>query len=825
MQHSAGELVESLPDSLQERARVVQAGPLRHDAEFVLYWMRTAVRADENPALDLAIQAANKLEVPLLVYHALSERYPFASDRHHTFIIQGARDVQVSIQRRRVGYVFHLERHGQRGPHLRTLAMRAAFVVTEEMPVEPLRGWTLALGRVGTPIIAVDTACVVPMQLVGKAHERAFAFRNATRKLYAERLHRLPDALKPIIESYVPQDLPFDPIDLQAADIPQLVSECDIDHAIGPVPHTVGGSSAGYARWEAFKRGGLSRYDRSRNNPLNDGVSRMSPYLHYGMVSPLRIAREAAEFENEGAEKFLDELLIWRELAYAFCFYRHDHERLSALPDWALATLSEHETDERPRLLSWETMARGRTGDLLWDAAQRSLLLHGELHNNVRMTWGKTILNWTRDAERALATMIDLNHRYALDGRDPASYGGILWCLGQFDRPFPPARPIFGTVRNRTTNEHAQRLDPHAYLQRTTRHLNNPMPTVAVIGAGVSGLMCARTLADHGFPVTVFEKSRGVGGRMATRRVEKGLRFDHGAQYFTVRDGRFKRYVDSWVEDGIVQRWEGRLVVLEGGVIKAEKGETDRYVAVPAMNAICKHLAKNMNVKFHTRVAPLRRVQDRWQLSSDDDSELGLFDVAIVSVPARQTAELMQLLPAAELADRARGVEMHGCWAVMLAVPGTLDLGFDGAFVHDSPLAWIARNNSKPGRSSSSPETWVLHASAEWSREHIEESPAAVESMLLEEFWQAVGTSPSQLQFRAAHRWRFALPPEPLVENCLFDCGMQIGACGDWCAGPRVEGAFLSGMAAAGRVMGLLKKTESSQDKRPGRQLDLFELQ
>ncbi len=133
------------------------------------------------------------------------------------------------------------------------------------------------------------------------------------------------------------------------------------------------------------------------------------------------------------------------------------------MPDWAIATLAEHEVDKRPALLSWETLARARTGDKLWDAAQLSLLMHGELHNNVRMTWDKEIVSWTSDAQSALATMIDLNHRYALDGRDPASYGGILWCLGQFDRPFPPPRPILGTVRDRSSAEQAKRLNPQAY--------------------------------------------------------------------------------------------------------------------------------------------------------------------------------------------------------------------------------------------------------------------------------------------------------------------------------------------------------------------------
>jgi len=345
--------------------------------------------------------------------------------------------------------VFHLERPGHRGPHLRTLACRAAVLVTEDLPTQPLTGWVDRLAaRCDTPLWAVDTACVVPMRLVGKAHDRAFAFRDATRDLLEKRLTRPWPEVESSREPFLPTDLPFDPVDLKA-DLADLISRCDIDHAVGPVGHTVGGATAGYARWEAFKANKLKRYDDDRNDALRDGVSRISAYLHYGMVSPLRVAREAARVQGVGAEKYLDELLVWRELAYAFCFHRRDHESTAALPPWAVRTLADREGDARPALLDWETLARGKTGDPLRDAAQRSLLLQRELHNNVRMTWGKAFVQWTPDAVTALRRMIDLNHRYALDGRDPASYGGLLWCLGQFDRPHQPPRRIFGTVRTR----------------------------------------------------------------------------------------------------------------------------------------------------------------------------------------------------------------------------------------------------------------------------------------------------------------------------------------------------------------------------------------
>ena len=180
----------------------------------------------------------------------------------------------------------------------------------------------------------------------------------------------------------------------------------------------------------------------------------------------MRIAREAAETGGKGAEKFLDELVIWRELAHNLCFYRHGLvESLAVLPSWARATLVAHPQDPRERR-SREALARGRTGDRLWDLAQASLMRHGELHNNVRMTWGKAILDWTEGREQALAVLIDLNHRFALNGSDPNSYGGLLWCLGLFDWPFPPEKPVLGIVRPRSTASHAKRLDLERYANQ-----------------------------------------------------------------------------------------------------------------------------------------------------------------------------------------------------------------------------------------------------------------------------------------------------------------------------------------------------------------------
>ena len=323
----------------------------------------------------------------------------------------------------------------------------------------------------------------------------------------------------------------------------------------------------------------------------------------------------------------------------------------------------------------------------------------------------------------------------------------------------------------------------------------------AVVGAGLSGLACARRLADHGWSVRVFDKGGGVGGRMSTRRLD-GWHFDHGAQYFTVRDKRFEGFVESYRQNGLVSEWDGEIAVLGGDVKRSKDLHTRRFVGVPGMNSICRHLAAGLNVTLETRVAGLDRVDDRWLLTSDSGAELGGYDFVVVSAPAPQSAAILAA-PAPEMARRAAQVEMVPCWAVMVSFTVPLRLGFDAAFVHDSALAWVARNNSKPGRPDG--EAWLLHASPHWSRFHQELDKEDVSKLLIEAFRTAVGDLNQEPAEVNAHRWRYALPTNPLTEPCLYDVDFGLGACGDWCDGPRVEGAFLSGCALADRLNGYLQ--------------------
>ncbi|MCS6770777.1 MAG: FAD-dependent oxidoreductase [Kiritimatiellae bacterium] len=320
--------------------------------------------------------------------------------------------------------------------------------------------------------------------------------------------------------------------------------------------------------------------------------------------------------------------------------------------------------------------------------------------------------------------------------------------------------------------------------------------SVAVIGAGIAGAIVARRLADRGHEVRVFDKGRGVGGRMSTRR-EGDCAFDHGCQFFTVRDDRFRSYVEAWQDAGWVSPWRHRLAHCDRGSITMARDETVRFVGVPGMNAMIKGMLSDIPVHLATRVRSIREGDAGWQLESDDGPIPDSFDWVIVTAPSAQAAEL--LAPSPRLQAKAASVRMQPCWAVMAMFDFEMDAPFEAAFVQNSPLVWIANGGSKPGRAAH--EAWVLHASPGWSRSHLEEKPERVIAALLDAFYEALGTKPVAPSIALAHRWRYAAPENPLDIGFLWDEDLGLGAAGDWCLNARVENAFLSGFLLADHLL------------------------
>jgi deoxyribodipyrimidine photo-lyase len=341
----------------------------------------------------------------------------------------------------------------------------------------------------------VDSNGLVPLRATERAYPTAFAFRLFLQKNLRHHLSSFPepDPLSGVqlrrlgpLPSAVTKAWPRAGADLLAADRAALRA-LPIDHDVGPVDETRGGFEAGGATLQAFLGSRLARYADERNQPEQDVASGLSPYLHFGHVSvhevfsdlmtterwTTRALGATAGGKREGwwgaspaAEAFLDELVTWREVGYTMSHHRPDYDQYESLPDWARATLDAHARDRRAHCYTLEQFDAARTHDPLWNAAQTQLRREGRIHNYLRMLWGKKILEWSASPRDALAIMIELNNKYALDGRDPNSYSGIFWVLGRYDRPWAPERPIFGTVRYMSSENTARKVRVKGYIAR-----------------------------------------------------------------------------------------------------------------------------------------------------------------------------------------------------------------------------------------------------------------------------------------------------------------------------------------------------------------------
>lgn len=320
---------------------------------------------------------------------------------------------------------------------------------------------------------------------------------------------------------------------------------------------------------------------------------------------------------------------------------------------------------------------------------------------------------------------------------------------------------------------------------------------IAIIGTGIAGLSAARALHEAGQAVHLFDKSRGSGGRMASKRSDAGT-LDLGAQYFTARDRRFSEIVRQWQESGLVEQWAPTLFQSREGQLKPSADEQLRWVGTPTMSAITRGLLGELPVTFSCRITEVFRGERFWTLVDATGASHGPFSHVIIAAPAPQAAALLSGAP--KLAAVAASVAMEPTWAVALGFANPLDTALEGCFVQDDALDWVARNRSKPGRDGAL-DTWVLHATSNWSRQHLDLPKEAVIECLHGAFAELIDCVVPAPELTVAHRWLYARPAQAHEWAALADAGLGLYACGDWCLSGRVEGAWLSGQEAARRLL------------------------
>ncbi len=457
--------------------------------------MVAARRLGDNPALDRAVRFCRELGRPLLIVESLRVDYPWASDRHHRFVMEGMADLARRLAPTPVAYYPYVE-PGPRAARglLATLADRAAVVVTDRSPAFFLpRMLERAAASVRVRFEAVDGVGVLPLDAADRVFPTAYAFRRfVQRSLPAiagdlreppqESLADLP-AMSPEVRSWLAGVQARWPACDVGAGLDEALARLPVDHGVAAGVQA-GGEGEALATLDRFVRDRLLTYADDRRHPDLDASSHLSPYLHFGHISGRAVVRRVlaaagwdgrlkttAQGRREGwwgleanVEAFLDEQLTWREVGHNAAAHLPGYDRYDTLPPWALRTLAAHAGDRRPYTYTPAQLEAAATHDPLWNAAQRQLVREGRLHNVLRMLWGKKVLEWSENPEAAFDTLVHLNNRYAVDGRDPNSYAGITWVFGRYDRAWGPERPIFGTVRYMSSANTARKVRVKRYL-------------------------------------------------------------------------------------------------------------------------------------------------------------------------------------------------------------------------------------------------------------------------------------------------------------------------------------------------------------------------
>lgn len=443
-----------------ERIHPTNSLLIRFNGSFVLYWMQASVRSSCNHALEYALEQAALLNQPLLVFFGLTPNYPEANARMYRFLLEGLSAVQTGLQARDIP--FQLE---MCDPPTRVLELsqQASMLVTDRGYLRLARAWRSRVAeQITCPMLEVESEAVVPLGAVSNKQE--YAARTLRPKIH-KLLGRF--VLPLTARAYTPQPLTIElPTSLDLSDLDTLMARLEVDPSVPAVTTFLGGELEARKHLNLFLEQGLAHYAEGRGGPLAR-VSNLSPYLHYGHLSPLEVVLSLQEFpESDAKAAFLEELIVRRELSFNFCWFNPNYDSFeAALPNWAKLTLQQHADDPRAHLYTLTQLESAQTHDPYWNAAQLEMVKTGKMSNYMRMYWGKKVLEWTPSPQIAWDILIYMNNKYELDGRDPNSFTGIAWCFGNHDRPWT-RRAIFGTVRYMNASGLERKFDMKAYLKK-----------------------------------------------------------------------------------------------------------------------------------------------------------------------------------------------------------------------------------------------------------------------------------------------------------------------------------------------------------------------
>jgi len=441
----------------KERIKLLNGRKVRN-GKYVLYWMQAAQRAEYNHAMEYAIRTANKLKKSVLVFFGITENWPEANLRHYHFMLEGLQEVRKALEAQGIQMVIQRDSPDSGAIEL---SKDAVLVVVDAGQLRIQKKWRASVARqIDCPLYEVETNLIVPVEEASsKENFSAGTFRPRITKKLDYYLVPLKHS-KPKLGSL---GMKFHTFDI--SDIDKALSKLDIDTSVTKVAGFHGGTKEAKRRLNNFLKNKLDGFADLRNDPTADYVSNMSPYLHFGQISPLYIALKVAKTSSAGKESYLEELIVRRELSHNFVFYNNTYDKFACLEPWAKRTLNFHCRDKREYIYTFEQLEKSQTHDPYWNAAQKEMVITGKMHGYMRMYWGKKILEWSRNPQTGFKIALQLNNKYELDGRDANAFAGVAWCFGKHDRAWGD-RLVFGKVRYMNAAGLKRKFDADAYVKK-----------------------------------------------------------------------------------------------------------------------------------------------------------------------------------------------------------------------------------------------------------------------------------------------------------------------------------------------------------------------
>ena len=430
------------------------------DGQFVLYWMQAAQRAEWNHALEYAISVANERKKPVLGAFCIADDFPEANERHYAFMLEGLKETQGSLAKRHIQLVIL---HGKPEQTIPKFSKKADMLVMDEGYLRIQQAWRDVIAEAADcAVYEVTTNLIVPVE---EASDKENFSAGTLRPRIGRQLEKYLVPLKHTKPKHTSLNLKFRSFDI--TDTQKALKKLAIDRSVKASPFFSGGTREAKKRLRHFIKNKLDDYAEKRNDPILDCQSNLSPYLHFGQISPLFIALEIlkSNVKKKCKDAFLEELIVRRELSHNFVYYNPHYDDYDALPAWALRTLNFHAKDKRDYVYTVKQFETGQTHDPYWNAAQLEMVITGKMHNYMRMYWGKKILEWTKHPKNAFQTALYLNNKYELDGRDPNGFAGVAWCFGKHDRAWNE-RPVFGKVRYMNAAGLKRKFDIDGYVAK-----------------------------------------------------------------------------------------------------------------------------------------------------------------------------------------------------------------------------------------------------------------------------------------------------------------------------------------------------------------------